>query len=272
MQDKSMPQDHRHLHNVQTYVTALKHVRSTLFEAAEKTPSDSQEQSQAFDAILTLDFMIQANACVVDYISDLIKLKNETAHHAVDRLVNTIEFNDSESIHDFMAALLLKIKTDGPELSTSLKTHYLLIKKNMENHCIGMSIVLCGPLAMMFILWGQTMAALIAFALFVIVGFLILNWYSPLIAHYRHLADAASVVAPSPFMYETNPDYSQNYTMTTRGNTVTGTFNARETSTEETISKKGLKTQLQHRFFHGAEKLSQQVETEYQSLLNANCI
>lgn len=259
---------HRHINNVRTYITALNRIRTLLFEAATTMPADDPKRSQAFDAILTLDFMIQSNICVIDYINDLLKLNDKRAKDDLERLIRYMEPNHEESIHDFMASLMLRIKTESPQISESLKHYYLLRKKNAVRNCIAISMILCGPLAVVFILNPTSMLALIAFVLFVVVGLLLVNTYSPWIAQYEYLAHTVSVMTPSPFMSETATDYSREYKITTRHDKTTGTFCTRETITEDTIFKKDLKTTLQHRFFHGAEKLSQQVDAEYTLLLN----
>jgi len=162
----------KHFKLIENYAQAVSSVRETYFNVAKSQLINSIEQSITIDHILILDFMIESNQQMLNYLQRFKQHDNVLSIQALEALFEKLAVDENEDIHAIIQRLKQIIINDGPAVSNKLRNAYQLIANIslflLMPICCGLTLslgVLLGPsllIAMPIIIIGTIFIGLTA--------------------------------------------------------------------------------------------------------------
>lgn len=114
----------KNLKTIQNYSDAIRSVRKRYFDQAKSQCINSSEQSQTIDQLLILDYMIESNQCILDYLNHFKAHQNALATKALEDVLSQLTTEEQENIHATVQRMIDDIMQEGLKVSEQLKDDY----------------------------------------------------------------------------------------------------------------------------------------------------
>lgn len=114
----------KNLRIINNYDDALSLVRNRYYEKARTQMIGSDEQEKSINLLLALDFMIQSNQQVLNYLNHFKTHQRALSTKALQRILENLETDNNEDIHATILRFKENIFITGTEVSKELKNDY----------------------------------------------------------------------------------------------------------------------------------------------------
>lgn len=112
---------------IENYYQALNNIRNTYFNMAKLEEMNSLAQNEKIYYVFILDFMIESNKQLLNYLHQIKQHDNPFSTQALKELFETLALKENEDVNQVIQRLKEIMKNDWPTISNKLRDTYSLI-------------------------------------------------------------------------------------------------------------------------------------------------
>ncbi|PJD91320.1 MAG: hypothetical protein CK423_09525 [Legionella sp.] len=165
----------RKLKIMENYDNAVNTVRKRYHDKANSQTINSVEQTESIDQLFVLDFMIDSNQRVLNYLNHFKKHQRALSTQALEDILSHLKIEDHNNIHTTVLNFRDNITLHGQNISEKLKNSYNFRGNIYGSIAIGLFVLSCS-LGPVLGIYGNTIESAIIAAGFpapaIIIGIL----------------------------------------------------------------------------------------------------